>query len=173
MPGDGLYIQLTWDTPGDPDQSDNEGSDVDLHLRHPTGNDWGVAPQDCYYANPMPDWGAAGDANNPRPVLDDVDGAGPEAMALPQPELTAPFGTGYAVGVHYFRSENQFGGGDWGPSDVTVEIFLDGEPVADLRHAGMVQNDLWQPFIIHWSEDGIRVEEVDELTPDWMMGGGM
>jgi hypothetical protein len=29
--------------------------DLDLHLRHPVG-DWFVAPGDCYYGNPSPDW---------------------------------------------------------------------------------------------------------------------
>ena len=56
-PDEDIHIQLVWDTPGDDDQTDASGSDVDLHFLHPRGNDWfraGGGDYDCYFANPTP-----------------------------------------------------------------------------------------------------------------------
>jgi hypothetical protein len=90
---DGLVIRVTWDTPNDPNQLDTEGTDIDLHLLHPSGEEWNQDPWDCYFANPNPDWGPSGIPNNPYLTIDDVNGAGPEEIVYPDPLPTqeAPY----------------------------------------------------------------------------------
>ena len=51
-----LAVQLTWHTPADPDETDNFGSDLDLHFLHPNG-DWWDIPWDIHWMNLHPDWG--------------------------------------------------------------------------------------------------------------------
>ncbi len=87
-PNQDIHVQLVWDTPGDPDQTDGEGSDVDMHMLHPNGRAWMIAPLDCYYANVSPDWGPAGPDGNPSLDIDDTNGAGPENINLEAPENT-------------------------------------------------------------------------------------
>ena len=37
-PDEDIHLQLVWDTPGDADQTDLDGSDVDLHFCTPVGS---------------------------------------------------------------------------------------------------------------------------------------
>ncbi len=89
VPDDDIYLELVWHTAGDADESDTDGSDVDLHLLHPGGRAWATAPADCYYDNRAPDWGPRGPSGNPSFEIEDSNGAGPEALTLNTPEDTA------------------------------------------------------------------------------------
>jgi hypothetical protein len=135
-PATGVHLQLTWTTPGDLDPTDRgpgAGSDIDLHLRHPfaTGQDidgdgqldgWFDLPFDVHWLNPTPDWGQVGDASdNPRLVLDDTDGEGPETIDLP-PSAAA---LSYTIGAH---SWNDHG---YGVSVATLRAWLDGAPLGE------------------------------------------
>jgi len=157
---EGVHVELVWDTPGDPDQTDMEGSDVDLHLLHPTARAWNVAPQDCYYANTQPDWGAEGPGNNPRFLLDDVDGAGPELLVLAEPEDTVRLGGPYRLGVHYYRANN-LRGGTWGPSDATVRVSVGDELVWEFRRELLDTGHFWEAAAIHYEDGELRVAEVN------------
>lgn len=75
-----------------------EGADLDLHLKHPNG-DWFIAPGDCYYGNPTPDWGFLGDRSDDPNLLTDAPGE-PERLLLARPENTEDLGSPYTVGVH-------------------------------------------------------------------------
>jgi hypothetical protein len=125
-PDEAIHIQVVWTTPEDPDQTDRQGTDVDVHLRHPTG-EWRTAPHDCYYGNPSPDWGVLMDTSDD-PVLDidDINGAGPENVNLNEPENTEELGSPYTVGVHYYSSRERVSGQDYGASTATTRIFLNG-----------------------------------------------
>ncbi len=157
-PRGGIHLQLTWDTPGDPDQTDSTGTDVDLHLRHPDGRDWATAPLDCYYANVSPDWGPAGPAGNPSLDIDDTNGGGPENINLETPEDTQLLGAPYLIGVHYYRSEDFLGGGVWGPSRATVRVYIDSVLTAEFEHVLQRRDEFWEVAAIHWTEHEVRVE---------------
>lgn len=131
--GQGLRFVVTWDTPGDPDQLTDPGSDVDMHLARRTraGLPWNTN-DDCYYANRTPVWGDPADpSDNPRLLRDEVNGLGPEIIVIENPTEE------YFVGVHYF-SDRQFG-----PSTATLRIFRDGiqvfSSIQQLRRSG----DFW------------------------------
>ncbi len=170
VPEKDLHIQLVWSTPDDPDESDQFGTDVDLHFRHErAGDGWANAANgfDCYFRNKTPDWGAQGDvADNPSLDIDDTNGAGPENVNLASPEI----GVTYDVGAVYFRSESTFGDAmndprRQHPSYITARIFARGEllnefigrEVTDLRQ-------LWHIASIRWCEDAGDVARCPEIT---------
>jgi hypothetical protein len=150
-PDAGLRVELTWSTPGDPDQGDDSGTDLDLHLRHPDGGDsWGGAST-CSAANPSPGWGAAGSANDPELIFEDDDGAGPEAVQITDPESVA-----YDIGVHYV-DDLAFGG-----SSATVRVFVDGSMVYEYADKTLVDGDFWHVGEAAWPGGTITV--VDSVT---------
>ena len=97
----GFRVVMTWDTPGDPNQTDDMGTDLDLHLLHPQAPSWNHSVYDCYFANRAPDWGNLGAENNPSLDIDDVNGAGPEQISYQDPEERNDL---YRIGVHYYSS---------------------------------------------------------------------
>ncbi len=115
-PDQDISIQLTWDTPADPDDTDQSGTDLDLHYLHPNGN-WNNIPYDIFFNNPIADWGISPDAtDDPSLAIDDVNGDGPETINhdKPQNDIT------YSVGVYYYADHS------FGPSYATVRIYIDG-----------------------------------------------
>ena len=40
IPDAPMHLQMVWDTPLDEDLTDELGTDLDLHLRHPSSNEW-------------------------------------------------------------------------------------------------------------------------------------
>lgn len=127
-PDQAVHVQLVWDTPNDPDQTDGGGADLDLHLVHPSAENWFSAPFDCHFANPVPDWGQLENpADDPSLDIDDINGAGPENINLDLPENTNVLGAPYLIGVHYYNSRDRVTGFDYGPSFATVRVFINGE----------------------------------------------
>lgn len=160
--GPGIRVEMTWNTPGDDDQTDGMGTDVDLSLRHPLGRTWNASPLNCSSANPSPDWGPVGLEGNPSMLLDDVNGAGPEIIALEIPEDTSALaGNGYRVGVHYYRADNYNAGETWGPSEVTTRIYLDGELAGEWIGVLEETGNFWEVAQIIWTADDRRVIAVD------------
>ena len=103
-----VYVQLDWDV---------NDSDLDLHVAT-DGAEPFVLPDDCSYCNPAPDWGTTGAEANPRVVLDNRVGYGPEVIHV---ETGATGATGdYTVRVHYFDDK---GGGD---AAATVRVWVAG-----------------------------------------------
>ncbi len=163
-PGEDIHVQLVWNTPGDADQTDPEGTDVDLHFLHPTARGWGVSPLDTYFANWSPDWGRQGDPlDDPSLDIDDVDGAGPENINLDNPEDTSQFDACYRVGAHYFRGENHVGGGTYGPSDATVRIYLGGELAYEKTRTLDATDNFWFAAEVCWTDAERRVIDVDRF----------
>ncbi len=156
----GLHVELSWQTPGDPDETDtgsdpsqSVGSDVDVHLLAPSASDYFDDPLDCHWKNARPEWGAPGASDNPTLDRDDQDGAGPEIITLAQPEA----GAVYKVGVHYWN--------DWGygASRATIRIFMDGVLVDAWSDVELVSDDLWAS---HRISDGVvtRAGETPTIT---------
>ena len=160
-PDQDIHVQMVWNTPGDADQTDSDGSDVDLHLRHPNGRNWAQAPLDCYYANAAPDWGPAGPPGNPSLDIDDVNGSGPENINLDEPEDTDALGGQYRVGIDYYRADNFATGRSWGPSEVTVRIFLGGVQAGEWVRVMQGTHHFWTVGSIIWTAADRRVQEIN------------
>lgn len=142
-PNDALHVELTWRTPNDGDETDtggsasySVGSDVDLHVLHPSAEKYFDWTYDCYWENTNPEWGAIGPLDNPMLDRDDTDGAGPEVISIERPEALT-----YRVGVHYWN--------DWayGEAFATVRIFWGGV-LLDQWETRVVNGDLWESHLI-------------------------
>lgn len=158
-----ILVQLTWNTPLDGDQTDGDGSDVDIHLQHPNGRGWSIAPLDCYWSNPTPDWGRAGDeSDDPSLDIDDTNGAGPENISLSRPEDTGG-GPGYSIGVDYYRSDDFIGARDWGPSVATVRVFLGGELAEEYERELQRTGNFWEVAKLEWEDREGRLVEVNRF----------
>lgn len=151
--GEGLVVELTWDTPNDPDQTDecgsqlNCGADMDLHVTHPyaagpdldkDGEPDGYFDKkwDCFWFNPRPIWVPEGDPvlDQPRLDRDDTDGAGPENFHYDRPEKDRC----YKVGIHYYDDHG------FGPSYPTVRIFWNGDKKYEKKGPKMKMLDMWE-----------------------------
>lgn len=119
-PDEDVFMEVVWDTPADPDPTDSNGADVDIHYRHADGSNsaWNKAPWDVFWHNKNPDWGAQNDpTDDPEMTVEDGDGAGPEIIVHDNPKS----GTTYRVAVYYY-DDNGFG-----PSHATVRIYHQGK----------------------------------------------
>jgi len=167
VPGEKLHVQLTWDTPGDADQTDDFGTDVDLHLRHPNSSGWfQLDDLDCHYQNTQPDWGRQGDhEDDPSLDIDDVNGAGPENINLARPENTGAYPMGYQVGVHYFSAEgiDSFDTSATLESHARVRIFIDGRVAFEGQRTLRQTDDFWHVGQIQFDGGGGRVTEDGRL----------
>ena len=159
-PDEDIHVQLVWETPGDPDETDSgfgDGSDVDLHFLHQTkpGARWDApafeSPWDCHWQNRNPvvgDW-------DPSLDIDDTDGAGPENINLNGPEDAA-----YRVGVYYFNDHG------YGPAYVTIRIFLQANLVFEYRDKFLDGTGrFWDVASVNWPS--ATVDQVDQLYNDF------
>lgn len=151
IPDEDIHLQLVWNTPQDNNQTDNNGSDVDLHFLHPNADgEWNFAPWDCFWRNMEPDWGEQGDrSDNPSLDIDDVNGAGPENINLNNPEV----GATYQVGVYYYADHN------YGKSYVTTRIFIGGQLFMEMTGKEMSNQQFWHVASIDWPSG--RIERID------------
>ncbi|MCA9540788.1 MAG: choice-of-anchor D domain-containing protein [Myxococcales bacterium] len=160
QPDGDIHVQMVWDTPRDPNQTDPDGSDVDLFLLHPSARSWRDIPQRCYYANPSPDWGALGQIDdNPTLDIDDTSGAGPENINLNNPENTQVLGNPYRVGAHYYREQ-------FGSSLVTIRIYLGGLLAWEGHQELIDTDDFWEAAAIVWTPGDRRVQAIDQFYQD-------
>jgi hypothetical protein len=155
-PDEAIHVELLWDTPNDPNQTDEgpeAGADLDLHFLHPfaTGQDvdgdgeldgWFDQPFDAFWFNAHPNWGSLDPMVDDDPGLDrdDTDGAGPENVNLNIPEE----GRTYKVGVHYWNDHG------FGPSLATVRVYIYTSLVFSVTDVELVNHDLWEVAEIKW-----------------------
>lgn len=132
VPDTGIYVVLTWGTFLDPDPTNGNGTDLDLHFLHPDG-DWSDATWDLNWSNQTPDWGQPGPDGDPVHSGDVSQGWGPETVTLEQPEND----TTYSVGVNYLDANG------YGPSDATVRVFVDGEKILKIEEEFMEEGQFW------------------------------
>lgn len=161
IPAENLYVELYWDTPGDPDVG-GLGTDLDLHVTHPwaTGPDidgngepdpWYNSPYDCYWLNPEPDWGALDDPkDDPAFLLADFNGEGPEVFALKAPEAKT-----YTVGVHYTNS------GEFWATYAHVKVYIEGVLAFEHGDAVMQELDLWEVATVNMETGAIELVSGD------------
>jgi hypothetical protein len=135
IPDETIHIELTWTNPLDFDESDDQGSDVDLHFVK-VGHNWFDATYDAYYANNAPSWGP----ELPSLDIDDTDGSGPENVQMDNP-LDCQW---YAIGVHYF--EKQFG-----TAYANIRVFIEAQQIAELVNVPLEStDDFWDVGRLHW-----------------------
>ncbi len=139
IPNEKLHIQLVWSTPADNDESDTDGTDVDLHFLHPNG-EWNRSPWDIYYLNTTADWGGPGAADDPSLDIDDTDGAGPENINLDAPEA----GIVYQVGAFYYSDHG------FGPSYATVRVYIDGALAYEKEKLLQDSDTFWHVGNLDW-----------------------
>ena len=151
-PFDTLYVQILWDNPQDPDQTDFDGADLNLHLLKQTrGAQW-FDTFDCTSGNRSPDWFPEA----PIMIMEDFNGAGPEAISLDNPEQCQ----WYAVGVDYMPDR------DFGPAHVTMSIFVNGAMVAQHRATLEKPEEFWDAARIHWpSGEVLLVDSLHQQLP--------
>ena len=154
-----IRIELTWHTPGDPDEQDigpDAGADFDLHFAHPEADGpdvdgdgypdpWFDMPFDCFWFNPYPNWGwVNGEPHGPQLVREDRDGAGPEVIVAPEPEELV-----YRVGAHYWSDHG------YGTSYATVRILFGESVVYSEEYVTMEDGDFWEVCTIDWANKTI------------------
>ncbi len=159
IPNNALHIELLWDTPSDPDQTDSgpaAGADLDLHFAHPLASTldldcdgqadpWFSNPWDTFWFNAAPEWGGSGNTkDNPTLDLDDTDGAGPENLNLVDPEGTVDDPVAYHVGVHYWNDHG------YGTSYATVSIYIQGGLALQFTKVKMDPLDMWFVGRVNW-----------------------
>lgn len=161
-PDEAIHIELLWDTPNDPDQTDTGGpemgADLDLHFLHPfasgsfDGDKDGVPDGyfdqqfDTFWMVPNPNWGSFDAAVDDDPSLDrdDTDGAGPENINLNLPENDKC----YRVGVHYWDDHG------FGKSYATLRVYIYSNLVFEMTDVELVNHDMWGVTRVCWPPDG-------------------
>ncbi|MFP2928046.1 choice-of-anchor D domain-containing protein [Pyxidicoccus sp. 3LG] len=139
VPAQQLLVEVSWN---------NAVTDLDLHVLQGTGAVLGVAPDDCHYANPRPDWGGAGPQDDPELLRDRLTGYGPEVFGYESPAPGA-----YRVAVVLGR-EN----GAVDPrSEATVRVYDRGVLKGEYRHTLAKQGDVWTVADVQWPS-GIVME---------------
>jgi hypothetical protein len=157
-PNEKLHIELTWTNPEDPDESDDSGSDVDVHLVKMGPGKWFDPTYDIYFNNPNS--GAGGGTGlwspeSPSLDIDDTDGAGPENIQMDDPANCA----WYAVGVHYYRQL-------FGTAYVTLRIYVNENLVYEQLNTPLqTGGQFWDVARIHWNQGQATIMDVNEVMP--------
>lgn len=163
VPNEAIHIQLVWETAGDRNRTDTgagRGSDVDLHFLHPNGT-WDNRDGqhgDCHWKDREPNWGdTTSSTDNPSLDRDDTDGWGPENINLDEPQGTSGAPVIYSVGVFYFSDH------DYGASDTTVRIFINGEERFASTYFGLEDREFWDVSRIEWPSG--EITRIHRLYP--------
>ncbi len=136
-PDDDVHVQLVWDTPSDPDQTDEHGTDLDLHYVHPNGR-WNNPPWDIFWRNTTADWGDSG--SGPSLDIDDTNGAGPENI-----NHSGLDNLTYRTGVFYYSDAGL------GASYATVRVYVRGQLELEIKNKYMPgTNSFWDVASISW-----------------------
>lgn len=130
VPVDELHVELSWG---------GATSDLDLHLADGEAAFFDV-PGDVSWCNRNPDWGGAGDEDDPRLDVDDDDGFGPENI-----NLASPADGTYVVRVHHFDD------GDDGSVTANVQVFTYGT-LAWSGSKVLARNDVWEVGQVNWPD---------------------
>jgi len=157
VPDNKLHIELTRDTPNDPDPADDKGADLDLHLAHPDaptlkgqpdldGNGepdpWWAQCYDCFWINKGPTWPDLSDTDDdPHVDLDDTNGQGPENISVAWPLENEK----YWIGVYYWSD------GGYGTSTPRLRIYLDKMLVVDKLGPKLNKGDMWCAGQVKWN----------------------
>jgi len=148
-----IAVHLTWQTPGDPVETDYDGTDLDLHFLNPNG-EWFDLPWDCFWQNRHPNWGdPVSILDDPSLTIDDTNGLGPEVISLENPEP----GMVYKIGVHYFTDHG------YGPSYAAVKVYFDGSLAFEESGRLLNEREFWEVAAVDW--DAGSVTPIGNVKP--------
>ena len=157
IPDQNIHVELTWTNPEDPDETNEIGSDLDLHLVKMGPGEWFDLTWSVYFQHPNQEGNDIWNPEDPSLDIDVRDGAGPENITMETPDHCQWYG----VGVHYY--EKQFG-----TAYATIRIYINGDlqfvrPHFPLEETG----EFWDAARIHWDSDesGATVLGVDGFYP--------
>lgn len=138
MPAQKLLVEMFWD---------NAKTDLDLHVLRTVSSPVGMAPDDCYYANRTPDWGAPGPNDDPKLVRDALTGYGPELWGY-----VNPVDSTYRVVVE-FANEHL----DPNPeSNVTVRVYVLGEVKFEATRQLSTKGARWPVVDVTWPSGEVK-----------------
>jgi hypothetical protein len=159
QPDKAIHVELTWQTPGDEDETDTghgKGTDADLHFTHimADGPDldedgepdpWFDEKWDCFWHNDNPDWASFDPTADDNPTLDrdDTDGAGPENLNLGTPED----GMTYRIGAHFWDSHG------FGNIYATTRVFFYAQEIYAMENIELQERDFWCVGNLHWTSE--------------------
>jgi len=154
IPNEKVHVELTWTNPEDPNEDDEDGSDVDVHMVKMGPGNWFEAPYDIYFRNPN-NGGSGGSGiwnpENPSLDIDDTEGRGPENIQMDDPANCQ----WYAVGVHYYEQK-------FGTAYATIRIYINENLVFEKLNQPLQNGgEFWDVARIHWPTG--RVYDADEL----------
>ncbi len=138
-PAEQLLVQLFWD---------NAGTDLDLHLLRTPQSAMFSVPDDCFFQNRNPDWGATGAEDDPRLERDALRGFGPEVLGYRKPTP----GT-YRVVVD-FKNDLLSQTPD---SKATVRVYQYGVLKAELSKVLRLKGEQWPALDIEWPKGTVKV----------------
>lgn len=143
IPDQNIHVELTWTNPADPEETDSDGSDLDLHLTKMGPGEWFVEPYSIWYLHKNSSEEPIWNSEDPSLDIDVTDGLGPENITMRTPADCQ----WYSVGVHYYDEV-------FGTAYATVRIYING----DLRYerpyfALESSNEFWDVARIHWDDD--------------------
>lgn len=149
---DNIRVVLSWETPGDEDDTDDglaAGADLDLHFLNPALGCWRDEYADCSPLNQHVDWGMDGNGwNDPSIDIDVTDGRGSENLNYARADDGS-----YRVGVHNYDSH------DFGPSIATLRIYIAGL-LAFEEQKELSQSEFWEVANIEWPTGAIAFVDV-------------
>lgn len=139
---DDLVIELVWD----------KGTDLDLHLVEEGGEF--LTEDDCFWANPSPDFGEVGNPeDDPLFAKEAIKGPGMEEIVFTRPS------PGRYMPAVVFAQEL----GAPNPSTTaTLKIHMFGVQVAERTVTLDYAGQMWKPLIIDWPTG--EIEFIDEFT---------
>ena len=132
-PAQKLLVEMFWN---------NAVTDMDLHVLRTSLSPVGLAPGDCFYANPRPDWGVAGDAtDDPELLRDALTGYGPELFGYVNPADNT-----YRIVVEFAHDHLAAKPA----SEVTVRIYEFGVVKAELKKTMSMRGEYWSVADLAW-----------------------
>jgi uncharacterized protein YfaP (DUF2135 family) len=132
-PAQKLLVEMFWST---------SVPDIDLHFLRTPQAPLDVAPDDCFFQNPAPDWGVIGDASDdPKLARDALTGFGPEVMGYVEPAA----GT-YRVVAKYFNDHLAVDPA----TEVTVRIYEYGVVTFERKQVLTAEGQVWNVADIDW-----------------------
>jgi len=145
-----IEVTLTWTTPKAPDAI-GAGTDLDLHVLHPEGEDWFEEEWDGSPYNTEPEWAYGGGL-----TAVDTEGQGSETFGISGPDVGR-----YIIAVHHADDDGL------GRSEATLQIRVDGELLLETKPVSLDQGWIWEAAVIDY-ELG-TVEPVETHRGDAVM----
>ncbi len=129
-----LEVRLSWDIPN---------VDLDLHLVRPGGSYYSDV-DDCFFGNPLPDWGIEGEStDDPYLDADSEASGGPETITLERPEEGV-----YEIYVHYFNERDA----SYIYATPSLEIWAEGQQLVSVVGPKLYNSGkVWSAGTLDWS----------------------